>query len=123
LRNRVPHCGGHRSSAGRRHLCVGDFPRFLGGSEGAGGRTGGASVATGTTRAIPDTVKEKPQEGEVIGVGPGARDESGKLIGGQTAIVASPGMKRELRLRRMQNGFRGASSAYFPTLVPRNASA
>ena len=28
---------------------------------------------------IPDTVKEKPQEGEVVGVGPGARDESGKL--------------------------------------------
>jgi chaperonin GroES len=29
---------------------------------------------------IPDTVKEKPHEGEVIAVGPGARDESGKLV-------------------------------------------
>jgi chaperonin GroES len=29
---------------------------------------------------IPDTVKEKPQEGEVVAVGPGARDESGKII-------------------------------------------
>ena len=29
---------------------------------------------------IPDTAKEKPQQGEVIGVGPGGRDESGKLI-------------------------------------------
>jgi chaperonin GroES len=29
---------------------------------------------------IPDTVKEKPQEGEVMAVGPGARDESGKLL-------------------------------------------
>lgn len=29
---------------------------------------------------IPDTAKEKPQEGEVVAVGPGARDESGKLI-------------------------------------------
>ena len=29
---------------------------------------------------IPDTAKEKPQEGEVISVGPGARDESGKLV-------------------------------------------
>ena len=29
---------------------------------------------------IPDTAKEKPQEGEVITVGPGGRDESGKLI-------------------------------------------
>jgi chaperonin GroES len=29
---------------------------------------------------FPDTAKEKPQEGEVIAVGPGARDESGKLV-------------------------------------------
>ena len=29
---------------------------------------------------IPDTAKEKPQEGEVIAVGPGARDESGKRV-------------------------------------------
>ncbi len=28
---------------------------------------------------IPDTVKEKPQEGKVIAVGPGVRDENGKL--------------------------------------------
>ena len=28
---------------------------------------------------IPDTAKEKPQEGKVIAVGPGARDEGGKL--------------------------------------------
>jgi chaperonin GroES len=29
---------------------------------------------------IPDTAKEKPSEGEVIAVGPGGRDENGKLI-------------------------------------------
>jgi chaperonin GroES len=29
---------------------------------------------------IPDTVKEKPQQGEVVSVGPGGRDEAGKLI-------------------------------------------
>jgi chaperonin GroES len=29
---------------------------------------------------IPDTVQEKPMQGEVIAVGPGVRDESGKLI-------------------------------------------
>jgi chaperonin GroES len=29
---------------------------------------------------IPDTVQEKPQQGKVIAVGPGGRDESGKLI-------------------------------------------
>ena len=28
---------------------------------------------------IPDTAKEKPQEGEIIAVGPGGRDETGKL--------------------------------------------
>jgi len=29
---------------------------------------------------IPDTAKEKPSQGEVIAVGPGGRDESGKLV-------------------------------------------
>ena len=29
---------------------------------------------------IPDSAKEKPQEGQVVAVGPGGRDESGKLI-------------------------------------------
>jgi chaperonin GroES len=29
---------------------------------------------------IPDTAKEKPQQGEVIAIGPGGRDETGKLI-------------------------------------------
>ncbi|CAO3409682.1 co-chaperone GroES [Azospirillum lipoferum] len=36
---------------------------------------------------IPDTAKEKPQEGEVIAVGPGARDEAGKLV----ALDVKPG--------------------------------
>jgi chaperonin GroES len=29
---------------------------------------------------IPDTAKEKPMEGEVVAVGPGARDEKGQLV-------------------------------------------
>ncbi len=29
---------------------------------------------------IPDTAKEKPMEGEIIAVGPGARDEQGQLV-------------------------------------------
>ncbi|PNU02744.1 co-chaperone GroES [Novosphingobium guangzhouense] len=29
---------------------------------------------------IPDTAKEKPQEGEVVAVGPGTRDDSGQLV-------------------------------------------
>lgn len=36
---------------------------------------------------IPDTAKEKPQEGEVIAVGPGARNERGELL----AIDLKPG--------------------------------
>lgn len=29
---------------------------------------------------IPDTAKEKPMEGKVVAVGPGARDENGKIV-------------------------------------------
>jgi len=29
---------------------------------------------------IPDTAKEKPQTGEIVAVGPGGRDEAGKLV-------------------------------------------
>jgi chaperonin GroES len=29
---------------------------------------------------IPDTAKEKPSEGEIVAVGPGGRDEAGKLV-------------------------------------------
>ncbi len=29
---------------------------------------------------IPDSAKEKPQEGEIVAVGPGARDEQGKIV-------------------------------------------
>jgi chaperonin GroES len=36
---------------------------------------------------IPDTAKEKPQEGEVIAVGPGARNEDGDLV----ALDVKPG--------------------------------
>ena len=36
---------------------------------------------------IPDTVREKPQEGEVVAVGPGARDETGK----RTPLDLKPG--------------------------------
>lgn len=36
---------------------------------------------------IPDTAKEKPQEGEVVAVGPGALDQNGKLI----ELSVSPG--------------------------------
>jgi chaperonin GroES len=35
---------------------------------------------------IPDTAKEKPQEGEVMAIGPGARDETGRLVPGDLAV-------------------------------------
>jgi chaperonin GroES len=35
---------------------------------------------------IPDTAKEKPQEGEVIAVGPGARDEDGERIAPEVKV-------------------------------------
>ena len=36
---------------------------------------------------IPDTAQEKPQEGEIVAVGPGARDDSGNLV----ALDVKPG--------------------------------
>ena len=44
---------------------------------------------------IPDTVKEKPQEGEVVAVGPGARDESGKISAARTES-RRPGAVRQM---------------------------
>ena len=38
-----------------------------------------AEQTTASGLVIPDTAKEKPQEGEVVAVGPGARDDSGKV--------------------------------------------
>ncbi len=38
-----------------------------------------ADLKTAGGIIIPDTAKEKPQEGEILAVGPGARDESGKV--------------------------------------------
>ncbi|NLH80918.1 MAG: co-chaperone GroES [Phyllobacteriaceae bacterium] len=39
-----------------------------------------AEMKTAGGIIIPDTAKEKPQEGEVVAVGTGARDDAGKLI-------------------------------------------
>jgi chaperonin GroES len=39
-----------------------------------------AEARTAAGIIIPDTAKEKPAEGEIIAVGPGGRDENGKLI-------------------------------------------
>ena len=35
---------------------------------------------------IPDTAKEKPMQGEIVAVGPGARDESGKQVALDVAV-------------------------------------
>ena len=39
-----------------------------------------AEARTAAGIIIPDTAQEKPQQGKVVAVGPGGRDESGKLI-------------------------------------------
>ncbi|OYW58394.1 MAG: co-chaperone GroES [Azorhizobium sp. 32-67-21] len=39
-----------------------------------------AELKTAGGIIIPDTAKEKPQEGEVVAVGPGARNEKGELV-------------------------------------------
>ena len=43
-------------------------------------RRGDAEEKTKGGIIIPDTAKEKPQEGAIVAAGPGARDESGKLV-------------------------------------------
>ena len=56
---------------------------------------------------IPDSAKEKPSQGEVIAVGPGGRDESGKL----TPIDVKVGDRRALRQMvgpRGQDRWRGS---------------
>ena len=39
-----------------------------------------AETTTASGIVIPDTAKEKPQEGEIIAAGPGARNEQGQLV-------------------------------------------
>ena len=62
--------------------------------------------AEAKTAIIPDTAQEKPQRSKVIAVGPGGRDESGKLMAGA-------GTRRAFDC----NGARG-SAGYHPTDRP-----
>ena len=39
-----------------------------------------AEAKTASGIIIPDTAQEKPQQGEVVAVGPGGRDDSGKIV-------------------------------------------
>src|SRR6202521_3931457 len=43
-------------------------------------RPGESEETTASGLVIPDTAKEKPQQGEVVAVGPGRRDDDGKLV-------------------------------------------
>ena len=49
---------------------------------------------------IPETAKEKPQEGEVIAVGSGARDDNGKIV----ALDTPEGLKRQIGAQSGKNG-------------------
>ena len=42
---------------------------------------------------IPDSAQEKPQEGEIVAAGPGARNEAGKLVDG-AAGMGDPGVAK-----------------------------
>ena len=57
---------------------------------------------------IPDTAKEKPQQGEVIAVGPGARDEAGK-VNALDVKVGDRVLVRQVVGQRGQNRWRGAA--------------
>ena len=54
---------------------------------------------------IPDTAKEKPQEGEVVAVGPGAKNEDGKLtpmdvkVGDTSFLENGQGLKLKLTVK------------------------
>ena len=50
---------------------------------------------------IPDTAKEKPMEGEVVAVGPGARDDAGKLV--ELAVKAGVSVVRTFGTTRGVN--------------------
>ncbi len=51
---------------------------------------------------IPDTAKEKPSQGEITAVGPGGRDEAGKLIPIELEVAARP---RRMNYQRKQSSF------------------
>ena len=53
---------------------------------------------------IPDTAKEKPQEGEVIAVGPGGRDEAGKLIPDRREVRRPRAVRQMVRHRGKLDG-------------------
>jgi DNA-binding transcriptional LysR family regulator len=57
---------------------------------------------------IPDTVKEKPQEGEVVAVGPGARDESGKLSRPSNSTRANASCSASGRARKSRSTARSS---------------
>jgi len=54
---------------------------------------------------IPDTAKEKPYQGEVIAVGPGGRDETGKLIPIDLKVGDCSASGRAPRLRSIARSF------------------
>ena len=63
---------------------------------------------------IPDTAKEKPMEGEVIAVGPGARDEAGKLVAARRQSER-PHSVRQVGRHRSEARWRGAPDYGSPT--------
>ena len=57
---------------------------------------------------IPDTVKEKPQEGEVVAVGPGGRDENGKTHARSNSNRANASCSASGRARKSRSTARSS---------------
>src|SRR5260370_2919583 len=75
---------------------------------------------------IPDTAKEKPSQGEIIAVGPGGRDEAGKLVplGGQVGnrVPFCKGSGTEDKIHHMQVHILNESSILWGHDVSHNHS-
>ena len=52
-----------------------------------------AERTTASGIVLPDTAGEKPDQGEVLAVGPGKRDEAGKLLVAPRRLLAAPGVE------------------------------
>ena len=53
-----------------------------------------ADLKTAGGIIIPDTAQEKPQEGEIVSVGPGTRDDRGELVATELKAPKSSSMAR-----------------------------
>ena len=79
-------------------------------------KPGESEETTASGLVIPDTAKEKPQQGEVLAVGPGKRSEqSGEIIPVGVSVGDTSRMKCCWRYSTAPSGYSGGSSRLMPT--------